>query len=128
MSSRRHPCSSCLGQRLRQRRQLLGHSQQQLGDVLDVSYQAVQRYESGMTRPSAEQLYLLARFLRVPVEYFFAEEGAAPPAPVDDRQALELAQRIADLPPMARAAAERVLTIVCEASAESRAALEVIAS
>jgi len=65
------------GERLRVARQLAGVSQQQLGDVLGVSFQAVQKYESGENRLSAGRLVKAAAFLGVDLA-FFAKE---PPPP-----------------------------------------------
>lgn len=59
------------GERLRMARQLAGCSQQQLGDALGVSFQAVQKYETGENRISASRLYQLARVLNVSLPYFF---------------------------------------------------------
>jgi transcriptional regulator with XRE-family HTH domain len=60
-----------VGQRLRQRRQELGHSQTAVADRLEVTFQQVQKYERGMNRISASRLYDLCGILHVSVEYFF---------------------------------------------------------
>lgn len=68
---RPHPVDLHVGKRLKQRRALLGLSQQTLGDHLGLSFQQVQKYENGANRISASRLYLLAQILNVPVGYFF---------------------------------------------------------
>lgn len=67
------------GERLRVARQLAGLSQQQLGAALGVSFQAVQKYESGENRLSAGKLVRSAAFLGVGLD-FFAKE----PLPADE--------------------------------------------
>ena len=63
------------GERLRVARQLAGVSQQQLGQALGISFQAVQKYESGENRLSAGRLVNAAAFLGVDLA-FFAKERA----------------------------------------------------
>ncbi len=64
------------GARLRQRRTLLGMTQTNMGDVLGLSFQQVQKYENGTNRISASRLFDLSRVLDVPVESFFEEMSA----------------------------------------------------
>ncbi|HWG80656.1 MAG TPA: helix-turn-helix transcriptional regulator [Stellaceae bacterium] len=64
------------GERLRLARQLAGCSQQQLGEALGVSFQAVQKYEIGENRLSAGKLVKAAAFLGVDL-VFFAKDPAA---------------------------------------------------
>lgn len=63
-----------IGMRLRLRRQVLALSQTDLAARMNVSYQQVQKYETGANRISASRLYQTAQVLGVSVEYFF--EGA----------------------------------------------------
>ena len=76
-----------VGQRVRQRRQLLGLSQTKLADALNVTFQQVQKYERGSNRVGAGRLYQLSRVLDVPVNYFFdtieGENGRSSSAPQD---------------------------------------------
>ena len=62
-----------VGTRVRQRRTLLGFSQERLASALDLTFQQVQKYERGANRIGAGRLYQLARALEVPVTYFFEE-------------------------------------------------------
>ena len=69
-----------VGNRVRQRRTLLGLSQEKLAGSLDLTFQQVQKYERGANRIGAGRLFELARALEVPVTYFFddlEEDGAA---------------------------------------------------
>lgn len=62
-----------VGNRVRQRRTLMGLSQEKLAGSLDLTFQQVQKYERGANRIGAGRLYQLARALEVPVTYFFEE-------------------------------------------------------
>lgn len=91
-----------VGQRLRQRRWLLGLTQQQLGDRIGIKFQQVQKYETGQNRISASRLWELARATEVDIAYFFegldAEDAEAMAAEatgasgdlMTDREAIEL--------------------------------------
>ncbi|WP_052119922.1 helix-turn-helix domain-containing protein [Inquilinus limosus] len=69
------PVDVHVGTRLRQRRTLLGMSQEKLAAAFGVSFQQIQKYERGANRVSASRLHQLTRILNVPVGYFF--EGMA---------------------------------------------------
>jgi transcriptional regulator with XRE-family HTH domain len=60
-----------VSKRLKMRRIMLGISQQELSDAVDVSIQQIQKYEKATNRISSGKLYSFAKFLRVPVSYFF---------------------------------------------------------
>ena len=69
-----HPVDVHVGSRVRQRRTLLGMSQEKLGDALGLTFQQVQKYEKGTNRVGASRLQQIAQILQVPVSFFF--EGA----------------------------------------------------
>ncbi len=75
MTSKREPdtVDAHVAQRIKFRRIMLGHSQEDLGKVLGLSFQQIQKYESGSNRISAGRLFTIANFLRVPVTFFFEE-------------------------------------------------------
>jgi transcriptional regulator with XRE-family HTH domain len=80
-----------IGEQIRKRRVALGLTQEQLAAALDVSYQQLQKYESGANRIAAARLFLLALRLDVPLSFFFdglAEAGRAASimAPVSARR------------------------------------------
>jgi len=60
-----------VGARVRERRIMLGFTQQQLADLIGVTYQQAHKYERGINRISAGRLYEISRVLSVPVNYFF---------------------------------------------------------
>ena len=66
-----------VGNRIRERRILLGYTQQQMATLIGVTYQQAHKYERGINRISAGRLYSIASALNVPINYFF-ENLAAP--------------------------------------------------
>lgn len=62
-----------VGARVRLRRKDVGFSQTALGEKLGVSFQQIQKYETGKNRISAGSLYELSKALSVPVGYFFED-------------------------------------------------------
>ena len=60
-----------VGERIRRRRILSGLTQDQLGEALGVSYQQIQKYETGANRVSAGRLYLIAQELDISPGWFF---------------------------------------------------------
>jgi transcriptional regulator with XRE-family HTH domain len=66
-----HPIDIYVGGRMRLRRIQLGLSQGALASKIGVSFQAVQKYESGDIRVSASRLYDAARVLEVSPAFFF---------------------------------------------------------
>lgn len=87
-----------VGARIRERRVMLGLSQQQLAAMIGVTYQQAHKYERGLNRISAGRLFQIARVLDLPVAWFYegleAESGAAP-LNARQRMCLELARNFA---------------------------------
>jgi len=67
----RDPCDIEIAKRVRALRLQRGLSQTELGEVLDVTFQQVQKYERGTNRISAGRLYRIAEVLDVPVSFFY---------------------------------------------------------
>lgn len=65
-----------VGARIRLRRTLLGMTQEQLAVALSISYQQIQKYETGANRVSAGRLFEIGQRLGVNVSFFF--EGLDP--------------------------------------------------
>ena len=61
-----------VGQRIRARRMAQGMSQTELGNLLGVTFQQVQKYEKGVNRVGAGRLTKIAEVLGVPVGSFFS--------------------------------------------------------
>ena len=65
-----------VGARLKQRRRLLGISQKELAEKLELAIQQLQKYETGRNRISASRLYQISQILGVPIDWFFSEEAS----------------------------------------------------
>ena len=70
-SSRTQDIDRYVGARIRERRIMLGLTQQQLADLIGVTYQQAHKYERGINRVSAGRLFEVAQVLSVRVNYFF---------------------------------------------------------
>lgn len=66
-----HEINAAIGARIRLRRRVLSISQERLSEAIGVTYQQVQKYESGANRIGASHLLNLSRALDVPVSFFF---------------------------------------------------------
>lgn len=66
-----NPIDIHVGQRVRERRTMLGMSQTALGEHLGITFQQIQKYENGTNRVSSSRLFDLCRVLKVPMTYFF---------------------------------------------------------
>lgn len=77
--SRPNPIDVHVGQQIRRRRATLGMSQEQLAEVLKISFQQVQKYERGVNRVGASRLHDLMRALDVPIAYFFDDAPGSKP-------------------------------------------------
>ncbi len=89
-----------VGARVRERRIMLGLTQQQLADLIGVTYQQAHKYERAINRISAGRLFEIAQVLGVPVSYFFAgleQDGDRSVSP-RERMCLELARNFAQIP------------------------------
>lgn len=103
-----HPVDIHVGKRVRQRRWLIGMTQQQLAEKVGIKFQQIQKYETGANRISASRLWDIADSMDVPVSFFFegleeAEKASAAetPVPTDlmgDKEALDLIRSYYSIP------------------------------
>ena len=92
------------GRHLKAARTLAGMTQQQLGDIVGIKFQQIQKYETGMNRISASRLWDIAEALDAPVSFFF--EGLESQSGNDellgdlmsDKEALELVRSYYAIP------------------------------
>ncbi|MBO0738824.1 MAG: helix-turn-helix transcriptional regulator [Alphaproteobacteria bacterium] len=99
-TSRTQEIDRHVGARVRERRIMLGLTQQQLADLIGVTYQQAHKYERGINRVSAGRLFEIAQVLSVPVSYFFdglEQENERVISP-RERMCLELARNFAQIP------------------------------
>jgi transcriptional regulator with XRE-family HTH domain len=81
-----HPVDVLVGKRIRTRRTELGMSQSKLAEVLQITFQQVQKYERGVNRVTCSRLSDIAAALSVPITFFFSEPAmrAAKRQPIYD--------------------------------------------
>lgn len=93
-----------VGRRLRNRRIMMGLTQQSLGSLIGVTYQQEHKYEKGINRISGGRLFQLAQALGVDVAYFY--EGLHDPWQVEptklQRSLLELTRNFSDISSLPR--------------------------
>src|SRR4029079_4961780 len=83
MASRTKSFDKEMGMRVRRRREALGISQTMLGDALGVTFQQVQKYETGANRISVGRLQVLSEALSVSVSYFLEDDALPRPRNAD---------------------------------------------
>lgn len=62
------------GAAIRRARVMQGVSQQSLADAIGLTFQQVQKYESGKNRVSVSKLCEIARFFKLPVTFFLPKD------------------------------------------------------
>ena len=89
-----------VGARIRERRILLGLTQQQMADLIGVTYQQAHKYEKGINRVASGRLYRIAQALGVEVGYFYEglqTAGGFIPSP-GQRMLPDLARNFLNIP------------------------------
>jgi transcriptional regulator with XRE-family HTH domain len=71
------PIDRAVGNRLKSRRMALNMSQSALADELGLTFQQIQKYETGLSRISAGRLHRIAEIMKVDLAFFFPEDGPA---------------------------------------------------
>ncbi|MHC2001758.1 helix-turn-helix domain-containing protein [Methylobacterium sp. CM6241] len=72
---KRDGSAGAIGLRIKSLRRSAGLSQASLGSALGVTFQQVQKYESGQSKIAAEKLQKIAQALGVDVSYFYNERN-----------------------------------------------------
>ena len=72
-----NPVDVHVGKRIRLRRTILHITQQQMADMLGLTFQQVQKYEKGMNRVGASRLWDISKVLKVPMNFFFEDMDEA---------------------------------------------------
>jgi len=100
-----------IGSHIRNRRVMLGMSQQQMADHIGVTYQQAHKYERGINRVSAAKLFEIANALDVPVSFFFEASGGTGNT---GRSMLELSRLVNSMSETQRSALIRVAQAMVE--------------
>ena len=74
-NAEKHPIDAQIGAYLRSLRKDSGLSQIELAKTLGVSYQQLQKYETGQNRLSASRLHQVAQIFEISVAKMFGEEA-----------------------------------------------------
>lgn len=80
---------SILSQRILNRREQLGLTQDELGRLIGKDQKQIWRYESGRVQPTAESLVALARALKTTTDYLVGESDSVQPVTADNLDSLE---------------------------------------
>jgi transcriptional regulator with XRE-family HTH domain len=106
-----HEVDVHVGKRIRQRRWLIGMTQQALAESVGIKFQQIQKYETGANRVSASRLWDIAEVVGVPVSFFFegidlpesqAGDALAPADILGDKEAMELVRSYYAIPEQQR--------------------------
>lgn len=97
-----------VGKRIRQRRWLVGMTQQKLAECVGIKFQQIQKYETGANRVSASRLWDIADALDVDVAFFFeglksdaagdVEQDTIPADMMGDKEAMDLVRSYYAIP------------------------------
>jgi transcriptional regulator with XRE-family HTH domain len=90
-----------VGARMRERRIMLGLTQQQMAELIGVTYQQAHKYEKGVNRIAAGRLFTIAQALGVEIGYFYEGMSETPETVAvtpQQRLLLELARSFMALP------------------------------
>lgn len=66
-----HAIDEHIAQRMQLRRTMMGLSQKDLAQMCNVTFQQIQKYETGANRISASRLFELSAALQTPMSFFF---------------------------------------------------------
>ncbi len=99
ITSRAKEVDRYVGARIRERRIMMGLTQQEMAELIGVTYQQAHKYERGINRVSAGRLFDIAQALGVPVSHFFdgLEDGVELAATPRQRMCLELARNFGQI-------------------------------
>ena len=100
-----HPVDAHIGQRVIQRRWMVGMTQKQLGDRIGVGFQQIHKFETGRNRISAGGMWDIAAAMEVPVSFFYEgldgklpDTGEARGDILTDKEAFELVRTYYAIP------------------------------
>ena len=125
-----HAVDVHVGRRIAEKRLALGYNQSDLGRALNLTFQQIQKYEKGTNRVSASKLWLISRFFKVDLAYFFdglsgngSNTGAGEPdgaAATPTRQSMEINSLVPRLDlPQQKLVLELVRSMSAKVSADS---------
>lgn len=103
--------------RLHELRVSKGLSQQELADMIGVTYQQAYKYEKGINRLSAGRLAMVSDALEVPVSYFFEETTSSTDENDDlNRISMKAARKFREIDPVYQEAVYGLIRAIAEYS------------
>ena len=103
-----------IGSRIRLARQLRSLTQAELGDLIGVRFQQIQKYETALNRTASARLWRIAEACAFPINFFY---------PAEEDQQLDDAIRIWNLPDKVNAKSAHLLVQhFCDANPELQTA------
>ncbi len=100
-----NPVDAHVGQRVLQRRRMVGMTQKQLGDRIGIGFQQIHKFETGRNRISAGGMWDIAAAMEVPVSFFYEgldgklpDTGEARGDILTDKETLELVRAYYAIP------------------------------
>jgi transcriptional regulator with XRE-family HTH domain len=121
---RRDSIDRHVGQRIKAKRILENMSQERLARALGISYQQLQRYESGKGRLPCSMLYRAAEAMAVPVGFFFEQMPGTSDAPTGrqpDKAALSAARNMQAIDPNVRESLMRLIDVLSKQERQAKA-------
>lgn len=82
------------GEKISRLRKSKGMTQEELGKVLNVTYQAVSKWERGESQPDFETMSQIAKYFQVPLNYFVDGEPEQAQTPVQEEGAQAVASSV----------------------------------
>jgi len=71
VEKKKHDVDVYVGHQIKKYRSFRKYTQAQIGELLGISFQQVQKYEQGKNRISASKLYELSKILKIPINSFY---------------------------------------------------------
>ena len=63
-----------IGKKIKELRTLKGLTQEELADILQVSRQAISKWESGQSVPESDKLIVISNYFKVSLDYLLKED------------------------------------------------------
>ena len=113
------PVDVHVGHRLREMRTSHGMSMEALGKRVGVSYQQIQKYETGFNRISASMLWRIAGVLEIDVAYFFEGLDDTPCQLTPDAATIRTMAVLGRMDPLVRQEIRRLVVALAASGAAS---------
>ena len=118
-----NPIDVHVGKKIREARILHGMPQTALAERVGITFQQLQKYESGANRVSCSRLYEIGRVLGMPVQAFFVGAGSGAGVPeieeLSERETLNLVNDYSRLSPALRKSLSKTAKSLADSAGET---------